>query len=171
MRTAGELSGLAVIGENSGDKLGRLQDIYFDSATGQVTGFLVNGGGLFTKAEFLARLYVRSLGQDAIIVEAGKVLEEAKGEPIENSLTARSLDNRPVLDDSGKYLGKVDDIVVAEDSMTVAALVVSTGLFDTMLHGKPRVPFTLVKAIGKDSVIIPASHELRPEPQPAAKQP
>jgi uncharacterized protein YrrD len=161
MQTAGAMAGLAVVGEGSGDRLGRVQDVLFDQSSGRVTGFLVHPGGLFAKLQVLPRLYVRSIGTDALLVEPGKVLEEAKGEPIvEGSLSAHSLDGRPVLDDTGKYLGKVGDVLVDESGPSVSALLLDTGLIAGVLHGKPRIPFGVVKAFGQDSIVVPASYDI-----------
>lgn len=159
MRTAGELAGLAVVGEGTGERLGRVQDVLFDPASGRITGFLVKAGGLLSKPHLLPILYVRRLGQDAVLVEPGKILEEVNADPVyPDSLTAHSLDNRPVLDDTGKFLGKVDDVLVSEDTLTVTALLFSTGFIGNMLRGKPHVPLHIVKAIGQDSIVVPSSY-------------
>jgi uncharacterized protein YrrD len=161
MRTAGELSGLAVVVEGAGDRIGRVHDVLFDPNTGRITAFLVHPGGLFAKMQVLPRLFVRSLGKDAILVEQGRVLEDATKEPaVDSSLHARTLDNRPVLDDTGTVIGKVDDVVVEEGQLTVTAFVLGTTIVSAMLHGKPRIPFAVIKAIGDDSVIVPAKYEV-----------
>lgn len=163
MRTAGELAGLAVVGEGTGERLGRLQDVLFDPSNGRITGFLVKVGGLLSKPHLLPILFVRRLGQDAVLVEQGRILEEVASDPVyPDSLNAHSLDNRPVLDDTGKFLGKVDDVLVSEDSLTVTALLFSTGFIGNLLHGKPHVPLHLVKAIGQDSIVIPSSYAEQP---------
>lgn len=158
MRTAGQLAGLAVVGEGTGERLGRVQDVLFDPSSGQITAFLVRTGGILAKAQVLTRLFVRSLGADAVLVESGKVLEEAHADPpVPGSLSAHSLDDRPVLDDSGKLLGKVTDVLVDEAALTVTALQLSTGLLEAVLHGKTHIPLPVVKAIGADSIVVPAS--------------
>jgi uncharacterized protein YrrD len=159
MGTAGELTGLAVVSEGSGDKLGKVQDVLFDPGSGTVTGFLVHPGGMFTKALLLPRLAVRTVGTDALLVEQGHVLDEIKSEPaLPGSLSVKSLDGRPVLDDTGKYLGKTTDAVLADDSLSVIALQYSSGVITSMLHGKPTIPLNAVKAIGVDSIVVPASY-------------
>lgn len=172
MRTAGELSGLAVVGEGSGDKLGKIQDVLFEAGSGSVTAFLVHPGGLFAKALLLPRLAVRAVGADALLVEQGKVLEEVKSEPaLPGSLSVNSLDGRPVLDDTGKFLGKTTDAVLSEDGLTVAAIQYSSGVLDSLLHGKQSVPLSVIKAIGADSIVIPASYIAVTETQNAAETP
>lgn len=161
MRTAGQIYGLAVVIEGTGDRVGRIQDVLFEPS-GQVSAFLIHPGGLLAKPQILPRLFVRTLGDDALLIEGGRVLEDAARDPaVENSIHARGLDNRPILDDAGKVIGKVDDIVLDEPNLAVTALVVGTSTFNAMLHGKPRIPFAMVKTIGKDSVVIPATFDLQ----------
>ena len=163
MRTLGQLSGLAVIGEGSGEKLGRIHDILFDPKSGQITAFLIHPGGLLAKPRVLPRLFVRTLGTDALLVEPGNVLEDSKAEPaVPGSLSVLSLGGRPVLDDTGKYLGKFDDVVVDESTLTVTTLQISAGLIENTLHGKPSVLLSVVKAIGPDSIVVPATAEAAP---------
>lgn len=159
MRTAGELSGLAVVGEGSGDKLGKVQDVLFEASSGSVTAFLVHPGGLFAKTLLLPSLAVRAVGADAILAEQGHVLEEIKSEPaLPGSLSIKSLDGRPVLDDTGKVLGKATDAVLTDDGLSVAAIQYSSGMIDSLLHGKSAIPLNVVKAIGADSIVVPASY-------------
>lgn len=161
MKTGGELSGLAVVTEGTGDRLGRVQDVLFDPGSGRITAFLVHPGGLFAKPQVLPRLFMRRLGSDALLVEPGKVLEDAATDPaVEGSQHGRALDGRPVLDDAGKFLGRVDDVLVDEENLAVPALLLGTNLIDTMLHGKPRIPLAAVKAFGQDSIVVPASYDV-----------
>ncbi len=172
MGTAGALSGLAVVSEGSGDKLGKVQDVFFEAISGTVTGFLVHPGGMFTRALLLPRLAVRTVGMDALLVEQGHVLEEIKSEPaLPGSLSVSSLDGRPVLDDTGKFLGKTTDVVLANDSLSVEEIQYSSGVISSVLHGKPTIPLSVVKAIGVDSIVVPASYGEAQETPDAAERP
>ena len=155
MRTAGELSGLAVVREAAGERLGRVHDVLFDPASGRVAGFLVRtGGGLFSKPQFLPQLLVRSLGQDALLVESGAVLEEVHSEPVAaGAISAHALDGRPVLDATGTVIGHVADVLVNDDGKSVAALTLSTGLLGNLMQRRPRLPLSQIRAIGEDSVV------------------
>lgn len=158
MRTGGEISGLAVVRE--GERIGRVHDVLFEPDGGRITGFLVSGGGLFSRPQFLPRLMARSLGADALIVEPAATLEDVTKEPIvENSIHARSLDDRPVLDESGKLIGKVTDVAVDAERLTVAALVVGTGFVDNLLRGKPHLPLEMVRHFGNDSIVASSAYD------------
>jgi uncharacterized protein YrrD len=171
MRTAAELSGLAVVSATTGERLGRIHDVLFEGASGRITGFVVHGGGLLAKPQLLRRLLVRSLGADAVVVEGGAVLEEVDSEPaLSDSLSARSLDDRPVLDESGKAVGKVAGVLVDEATITVPALLLAAGLIDKVLHGKPQLPLSVIKAFGADSLVVPISYDPKAADQHAARR-
>jgi uncharacterized protein YrrD len=161
IRTGGEIAGLAVVSE--GERLGRVRDVLFaPNGGGRVTGFLVDaGGGVFGKPKFLPRLMVRSLGADAVVVEPGTTLEDVDREPVVDSVAARAVDDRPVIDETGKFLGKVADIAVDDATLTVSALIVASGFFDNLLHGKPRLPLEQVKAFGGDSIVASSAFDPR----------
>jgi uncharacterized protein YrrD len=132
----------------------------FNASSGRVTGFLVDVGGLFSKARFLPAGQVKSLGADALTVPGADVLGEtnpAENDP--NELEGRPLGGRPVMSASGTVLGKVSDVTVDTDTLTVPDLILSTGLIDNALHGKPRLPLTMVKTVGKDSIVVPDDYD------------
>ena len=158
MRTVEELIGLAVVGEGTGDKHGRVQDVLFEPGGGAIAGFLVHPGGLFHKSLLVPRGAVRALGTDALLVQPEYALEEVKTEPaIAGAVAAKSLDGRPVLDDAGTYLGKTSDWAVAEDTLHITGMYYSTGILASMLRKEPAVPFSSIKAIGEASIVIPAA--------------
>jgi uncharacterized protein YrrD len=109
---------------------------------------------------------VRGVGTDAAVVEGGTVQEEADPEQASTSVSAKSLEGRPVLNEAGVVLGKVADVLVDPRAMTIPALLLSTGLLDNVLHGKPQLPLGIVKAVGKDSVLVPTSYDPRAAVQP-----
>lgn len=160
LRSVSELAGLAVVTLSGGERLGRLQDVIFHVSSGRVTGFLVDGGGLFSKHRFLPAGQVQSLGADALTVSAADALTETNPAASDlDELESRSLEGRPILNASGVVLGKVSDVMVDTDALAVPDLILSTGLIDNTLHGKPRLPVAMVKTVGKDSIVVPDAYD------------
>lgn len=160
LQTGAELTGLAVITLEGGERLGRLRDVIFHIASGRITGFLVDPGGMFAKPRFLPAGQVKSVGADALTVTAAEALAETiptQDDPDE--WEARPLEGRPVLNASGTALGKVADVLVDTTALTVPALTLSTGLVGNALHGKPRLPLSFVKTVGKDSLVVPDTYD------------
>ena len=156
-RTGRELMGLAVVTLNGGERLGRVDDVVFVPTTGQVAGLLVDRGGMFSKPKFLPTAQIQSVGADAVTVAGEEALAETAPDPA--GLASKTLDGRPVLNQSGTVIGKVADVTVDTDSYTVPALVISTGLLDNALHGRPLLPLSLVQTVGADSVIASDTYD------------
>ena len=153
LKTGREIVGLAVVTLTSGERLGRIDDVVFQAGSGQIVGFLVDRGGMFSKPRFLAVAQVQGLGTDALTITSEEALTETAllgaGEA-----AAKTIEGRPVLNQAGTILGKVAGITVDTDSLRVLCLLLTTGLLDNALHGKPQLPLSEVQTIGADSVIV-----------------
>ncbi len=155
MKTGRELTGLAVVTLTGGERLGRIADVVFQPTSGQVVGFLVERGGMFSKPQFLAAAQVQGLGADALTITSAEDL--ADFDPAASALdglASKPLDGRPVLNQAGTILGKIMDLTIDTDALTVPHLLLATGLLDNALHGKPHLPLSQVQTIGADSVIV-----------------
>jgi uncharacterized protein YrrD len=151
-RTGSELDGLAVLTLSGGQRIGRLRDIVF-RPDGQITGFVLaaeGGGGLF-----LPTGLVQSIGTDALTIEDEHGLVPEREVPSgEGEYPSRSLHARPVIREAGVALGKIADIGVDTAAMRVAALLMTTGFMDSLLHHRKAVPIEAIRAIGEHSVIV-----------------
>ncbi len=155
-----ELAGLAVVSLSGGDRLGRIDDVIFDAAKSAIVGVLVDRGGMFSKPKFLDATHIRAVGSDALTIDSEAALTEH--DPAATGLSAqpaKPLGGRPVLTEAGSIIGKIADIAVDTDTLQVPYFVISTGLLDNALHGKPQLPLTMVQAIGADSVIVSNSYD------------
>ncbi len=160
MKTGRELAGLAVVTLTGGERLGRIADVVFQPASGRVTGFLVERGGMFSKPQFLEAGQVQGLGEDALTITSAEAL--ADFDPAASAidgLASKPLDGRPVLNQAGAIVGKLTDIVVDTDNLTVPHLLLATGLLDNVLHGKPHLPLSYIQTIGADSVIVTNAYD------------
>lgn len=158
VKTGKELAGLAVVTLAGGERLGRIDDVVFDPSTGRVTGFFVDRGGMFSKPKFLPTGDVQSLGDDALTVPSDKVLLDGPS-ALTGELAAKTAENLPVLNPAGTVLGKVADIAIDTQSLSVPYLILATGIIGDTLHGKPHLPIAAVQTVGADSVIVSASYD------------
>ena len=158
VKTGRELAGLAVVTLTGGERLGRIADVVFLAATGAVSGFLIDRGGMFSKARFLPAGQVKGLGADALTITSEEALVEAA--PLgAGEFASKPLDGRPVLNQAGTVLGRVADVAVDTDALTVPYLLLATGLLDNALHGKPQLAISEVQTIGADSVIVLSTYD------------
>ena len=124
-KTGKELAGLAVVTLVGGEKLGRIDDVVFNPATGLITGFFVDRGGMFSKAKFLPAGDVQGLGDDALTTQSETALLDGPS-AITGEVAAKTVENLPVLNPAGTVLGKVADIAVDTKALTVPYLVLTT---------------------------------------------
>ncbi len=158
LRTGRELAGLAVVTLTGGERLGRIADVVFQTTTGQVAGFLVDRGGMFSKPLFLPAAQVQGLGADALTITGGEALTEAVPASA-GELAAKPLEGRPVLNQAGTILGRVADVAIDTETLRVPYLLLTTGLLDNALHGKPQLPISQVQTVGADSVIVSNTYD------------
>lgn len=158
VKTARELTGLAVVTLAGGERLGRIADVVLQATTGALAGFLVDRGGMFSKPKFLASGLVQGLGADALTITADDALTEASPTSADE-IAAKSLEGRPVLNQAGTILGKVNDVAVDTEALQVPYLLLATGLLDNALHGKPQLPLSQVQIIGADSLIVSNTYD------------
>ena len=158
IKTGKELSGLAVVALAGGEKLGRIDDVVFDPSSGRVTGFFVDRGGMFSKPKFLPAGDVQGLGDDALTVASDKALLDGPS-ALTGELAAKTAEGLPVLNPAGTVLGKVADIGVDTQAMSVLYLILATGIIGDTLHGKPHLPVSAIQTVGADSVIVSASYD------------
>lgn len=160
IQTGRELAGLAVVSLSGGDRLGRVDDVILDASKAAIVGILVDRGGMFSKPKFLEASHVRGLGTDALTIDAETALTDYDPNTLGASVQAvKPLDGRPVLTEAGSIIGKIADVAVDTDTLQVPYFLISTGLLDNTLHGKPHLPLTAVKTIGADSVIVLNSYD------------
>lgn len=158
VKTGRELVGLAVVELTGGEKLGKVDDIVFNPATGRVTGFFVDRGAIFSKPKFLPVGDVNSLGEDALTMGSETALLEGPS-VLTGELAAKTVDGLPVLNSAGTVLGKAVDISVDTVSLTVPYLLLAAGILANALHGKPHLPLSDVQTIGADSIIVSNTYD------------
>ena len=154
VQTGQELNGLAVVTLAGGERQGRIEDISFHIATGRLVGFWVTTGGLIAHSLFLPTENVQSVGADALIVATHDALLKGHKAASPDEFQAKALDGRTVLSESGTVLGKIADVLIDTDALTVPAFALATGFLTNALHGKPHLPLSFVKTVGPDSVIV-----------------
>ena len=158
VKTGRELAGLAVMTLAGGEKLGRIDDVVFDPASGHISGFFIDRGGMFSKPKFLPAGSVQSLGDDALTLESETALLDGPS-ALTGELAAKTVENLPVLNPAGTVLGKVADIGVDTLTLTVPYLLLAAGLISNALHGKPHLPLSVVQTIGADSVVVSNAYD------------
>ncbi|CAN5507253.1 hypothetical protein BH23ACT9_BH23ACT9_14730 [soil metagenome] len=115
-----------VVDTGTAETIGRVDAVQIDPARSQVIGILVRGGD----KGFVPLSQVQGIGRDAVTVPSASVLTE-----VEDALP-RDTDayGSRVLDEDGRDLGKLTDLVIAADG-AVQQVVIDGTTHDRVLHG------------------------------------
>ena len=159
-RSGHSLRGTAIVAMDNGERLGRVDDLFFSPANGELEAIMVDVGGMFSKPSLLSVAHISSIGPDAVIisdrdalVQNGRLTDES------HAVRAGDIEDRPVLTAGGTVVGKIADVMIDTETRQVIGFSLSTGLIDNTLHGRPSLPFSLVQSLGKDSLVVPADYD------------
>ena len=138
-----EADGRPVISRASAERVGDLRHVVVDAGTRRITALHV--GGRKRRARLVNWSAIAGFGPDGIVVEDDDAVREPSGEGEEAVVSGRlDLDGRLVLDDSGRALGGLEDVLFDE----------STGVIAGMVAGGATVEGERLRAIGPYCVIV-----------------
>lgn len=143
MTRLSEAAGRPVISRASAERLGDLKHVVVDPATRRITAIHV--AGRRSRARLVDWSAIVGFGPDGIVVEDDVAAREPVDER-ERAVASGHLDleGRLVLDDGGRALGPVEDVVF--DS--------STGEVEAIAAGGDEVEAARLRAIGPHCVIV-----------------
>ncbi|MEO7718643.1 MAG: PRC-barrel domain-containing protein [Capsulimonas sp.] len=159
-RSGHNLRGTAIVAMDNGERLGRVDDLFFSPTNGELEALLVDVGGMFSKPSLLLAAQISSIGPDAVVIADREALIQ-NGRMSEESHAVRGgeIEDRPVLTATGTVVGKVADVMIDPETRQVIGFSLSTGLIDNTLHGRPSLPFSLVQSLGKDSLVVTSDYD------------
>jgi sporulation protein YlmC with PRC-barrel domain len=122
---ADKLKGMAVVSIDDGAKVGRVDDVMFDTRPPHVLALRVDSGNQPLLIPFDQ---VRSIGSDAVTVQSasvavsGRAVNAADAQP-----SLRDLSRLKVVDESGAFLGTPRDIEITPEDGRLSGLSVHRG--------------------------------------------
>lgn len=147
MRRAREIAGLPVLDVKSGNQIGWVQDVVFDTRTDSVSGILLEGGHFFHSSKGLPRRALANIGKDAVTVR------DAKLQDVQGRLWSETLGS-PVYTEGGETRGKIEDVFLDDTGDRILGYEVSDGFFADLLQGRGTILQQHVVADGEDIVIV-----------------
>jgi len=156
MIRASELAGRAVIDIDAAEKMGTIEKLILDPDGKRVAGFIVARGGGFPgnkEHTTIPSAAVHAIGPDAVTVtrdETGSV-DIARLEALPRGT---DVIGRKVVTQDGRYLGKVDDVLIEREDGRIFGYV----LTDHQGKGKhPYLPADANLKAGKDLIVASES--------------
>ncbi|WP_019585169.1 PRC-barrel domain-containing protein [Deinococcus apachensis] len=159
MIKAKELLGRPIIAIDSGEKIETTRDVVFDHQANEVMGLLVDEGGWFRAAKVVPFGAIRSIGEDAIMVDSAESVTSTRedgrlAEVLESNV---SLSGMTLLTTDGQNLGKIADVFFDEHTGRVEGYEATGGIFSDLSSGRTFVPAPEHVQIGHDAAIVPIS--------------
>jgi sporulation protein YlmC with PRC-barrel domain len=158
---AGDLKNMTVVSLNDGTRLGRIEDVLFDTTSLNLAALAVNTPNGRT---ILPMNAVRSVGADAITVESGAATQ-APAPPTTAGTVYRSLKDLSgikLVNAEGSYLGDIKEIEIDPATRALTGLDVQRGGVLGLGATSYAVPASAIRSIGPDLVTAdysPPSHE------------
>lgn len=154
MKRGRDLVGMPIINLSSGETIGRVQDVYFDPDSHQVTGIVMDGGGWLKGPRKICFVDLAGVGNDAITISDESVILK---EPIEEECIIAGdgtvIGNR-VMTRDGNELGTIADVVFDHATGAISHYQLSEGLIQDLLEGRETIPADTEFTYGKDAIIV-----------------
>ncbi len=154
-----DILGRHIVAIDSGQRLDSVHDLIFDHQANEVLGLLVDEGGWFRAAKVVPFEMVRSIGEDAIMIDSADHVTTTR----DDSRLADVLDSKvsligmTLLTTDGQDLGKIADVYFDEKTGKVEGYEATGGLFSDLSNGRTFVPAPDEVQIGADTAIVPLS--------------
>ncbi len=145
MMRLSEADGRPVISRASAERLGELRHVVVDAGGRRITALHV--AGRKRRARLVDWSSIVGFGPDGIVVEADDAIREPSGEREQAVVSGDlDLDGRLVLDDAGRALGALEDVLFDP----------ATGVIDGLRAGGTTVEGARLRAIGPYCVLVRA---------------
>jgi len=152
-----EVIGRKIVTLNGGERVDSVRDLIFDEQGNRVLALLVDEGGWFHAAKVIAFTSVKSIGEDAVMIESADDVVTARDHgQIAAAMESKSgLAGLNLLTADGKELGRIADVFFDETTGQVVGYEATGGLFSDLSSGRTFVPAPESVTIGAEAAIVP----------------
>lgn len=158
-----QVIGLPIYSIDEGKNIHKVEDVVYDPAAHRIQALIVDGGGIFSEGRALDIDDIKSIGEDAVIIQSESLLKktselEATSKRIANEDTY--LTKSTVLTEDGTNLGKIVDLVFNSENGQVEELEISQGGIRDMQSGRKRIKPANIVTVGEDALIVSSFTEV-----------
>ena len=157
LRRWSDIQGMPVVGLRDGQKLGSVDDFYFDPATFYIYALTVKTGTFTTMVLHTAD--ITGIGQDAITTPGQQELQDKTQDPrIPTLPTGHDLLSRKIMSAAGTVVGSVGHLLVETNpanELRITAVELAGGILEHLGFQSPKYISTQEIHYGNDTLIIP----------------
>lgn len=149
---AKDLKGLAVVSLDAATRLGRVEDLFFDTAQLRVMALEMSQGGQRAAIPFSE---IRAIGRDAVTIDNSQGTQMASaGNPVAHLPRLDQVTKLKIVDESGSLLGTITDFEFDQQSGQLERLEGhrggTFGIGGTTFH----VPAQAIRSVGAEMIVV-----------------
>jgi uncharacterized protein YrrD len=152
-----DIKGMPVVGLKHGEKLGTVEDFYFDPATFYIYALVVQTGPFTSKVLHTAD--ISGLGKNAITTPGANELQDKTQDPRLSTLPqGKDLLSRKIMSAAGNVVGSVGHLLIATNppnELRITAVELTGGILEHLGLQAPHYISTQEIHYGTDTLIIP----------------
>jgi sporulation protein YlmC with PRC-barrel domain len=155
---AEQLKGVAVVSVPQADKLGAIEDVLLDLQQHHIGAVLLHGG-MFHGGPLVPWSEVRSVGQDAVMVDESKDATREAGDTSQVYGTRlSSLRGTKIVTDTGDLIGTLSGADVDTATGQITSYVVTASEGGSFFHARPlfTLPPEAIVGVGRDLITVDA---------------
>lgn len=150
---------MPIVSVGEAQQIGYVKNLIVNSATLEVVALLVDPKGFFKEQKVIPYARVKSIGEDAIIIEKTTNAEKPANLPQIMQFIKEKIDlvGTKVIDETGQALGVVEEFMVEPASGKIVSLEIGGKFLSSLAKGKAYLPAAEIKTIGRDVIIANAA--------------
>lgn len=153
MRKGRELLSLPVVENLTGEQLGEVKELIYDSRECNLIGFIVADGGWLRGAQVVLLPQVREITGTAVVVKDRSCIRDVS--EIKELLAAGcDVKGYTLVTADGREMGIIRDLVISPDNGKIQGYELSDGVIDDLLNGRTTVNVSGRVEIVDEQVIV-----------------
>lgn len=155
MRKSKQFISMPVISLEEGQQIGTIKGLVVDPGLKKVAALIIEQKGWFNDQRFIPYSNVHSVGEDAVTIKHGTMVQKGGNLPEIISLTKNKvkISGARMVTENGTLLGEADDYYVNLASGEMIGLEFSGSFINGLFSGKAFLDINHVLTIGKDMVV------------------
>ncbi|WP_347489669.1 PRC-barrel domain-containing protein [Desulfoscipio sp. XC116] len=155
MRKSKQFISMPVISLEEGQQIGIIKGLVVDPGLKRVAALIIEQKGWFNDQKFIPYSNVHSVGEDAVTIRQGAMIQKGGNLPEIISLTKNKvkISGARVVTESGTLLGEADDYYVNQASGEMIGMEFSGSFINGLYSGKAFLDINHILTIGKDMIV------------------
>ncbi|HAG10388.1 MAG TPA: photosystem reaction center subunit H [Desulfotomaculum sp.] len=155
MRKSKHLINLPVISLQEGQRIGKVKGLVVDPSRKSVAALILEEKGLFKEQKFIPFCNVRSVGENAVTVEQGNIIQKGATLPEIVKYYKDKIDviGSRIVMENGTIIGQVNEYFIETQDGKIAGLEISTGIINDLMEGKAYLNSDFIRTLGKQVTV------------------